>query len=121
MGNSLESKREIFEELIKLLKKLQIKDVPAGSPFASGILDLTKRGDKIAEKLSEKVQEALKEHKLDEVILPVMVEEMLDKFMASYNKGLKIKRVRPTDFPESDMDEELEDQLFTVFELLEGL
>ena len=48
-----------------------------------------------------------------------MVEEMLDKFMASHNKGLR--RVRPADFPEGDMDQELEDIVFTVFELLEGL
>ena len=100
MDNGLECNREIYEELIKLLKKLQIKDVAAGSPFASGILDLTKRGDKIAEKLPQKVQEALMEHKLVEVILPAMVEEMLDKFMASHNKGLR--RVRPADFPEGD-------------------
>jgi len=116
----LESNREIYEELIKLLRKLQTTNVAAGSPMASGILDLTKRGDKIAEKLSEKVQAALKEHKLNEVILPVVVEEMLDEFMASYNNN-EGGRVRPVKFPEGNMDQELEDIVSTAFELLHGL
>ena len=44
---------------------------------------------------------------------------MLDEFMASHNEGLR--RVRPVDFPKDDMDQELEDVVFTAFELLEGL
>ncbi|CAG8526019.1 7934_t:CDS:2 [Paraglomus brasilianum] len=54
--------------------------------LVSGILDLTKRGDKIAERLPQDVREALTKHELNEVILPTEVEKMLDEFIASHNK-----------------------------------
>ncbi|CAG8553974.1 7039_t:CDS:2 [Paraglomus brasilianum] len=88
--------------------------------MGSGILDLTNRGNKIAERLSQDVQEALTKHELEEVILPAEVEKMLDEFIASHNKGLK--RVRPINFPgiEDNIDQELEDVLFVTHGLLEG-
>ncbi|CAG8452853.1 4386_t:CDS:2 [Paraglomus occultum] len=84
--------------------------------MASGILDLTKCGDRVIERLKH-IQTALMEHdKPDEVSLPPVVEEMLDAFMASHAEVL-----RPVEFPKCDMDEELEDVAFTAYELLEGL
>ena len=55
--------------------------------LVSGILDLTKRGDKIAERLPQDVREALTKHELNEVILPTEVEKMLDEFIASHDKS----------------------------------
>jgi len=53
--------------------------------MGSGILDLTNRGNKIAERLPQDVQETLTKHELKEVILPTEVEKMLDQFIASHN------------------------------------
>ncbi|CAG8604130.1 4692_t:CDS:2, partial [Paraglomus brasilianum] len=65
-----EADKRVYEEVRKLLNNLKPKEIATDSPMGSGILDLTNRGNKIAERLPQDVQETLTKHELKEVILP---------------------------------------------------
>ncbi|CAG8554929.1 10135_t:CDS:2, partial [Paraglomus brasilianum] len=82
--------KKVYRAVINAFHQLNESDVDYDHPLASGIFDLTMRGDEHATLLPVEIRKLLVEAKnhIRDVKLPEVIQGMIDEFMASC-KGLR--------------------------------